>query len=169
MEVIFARTRFPDRAEKVLFLAGPTPRDASAVSWRWEALKLLKEKLLFDGTVFVPEDQNGGMSGGYDEQVEWERRALHRSDVVVFWVPRNMKTMPGLTTNDEVKKKKKKDERAFCNSVALSSLELSKVVLASFLELLMMQRRCDIRNRTAQSSIFPALTICMRLWLKPCD
>ncbi len=31
----------------------------------------------------------------------WEREALHNANVIVFWVPRNMKTMPALTTNTE--------------------------------------------------------------------
>jgi hypothetical protein len=100
LNVCWARTTFPSRAERVLFLAGPTPRDATVASWRFEALALLRA-LGFNGTVFVPEDERGGMSGEYNEQVEWERRALDRSDVIVFWVPRSMKNMPGLTTNDE--------------------------------------------------------------------
>lgn len=100
MDVVYARCAFPSIAKKVLFLAGPTPRDSQTVSWRWEALKVLKE-LGFDGTVYVPEDEGGGMSGSYSDQIVWEGKALDRSDVVVFWVPRKMGTMPGLTTNDE--------------------------------------------------------------------
>ncbi len=41
------------------------------------------------------------MHGAYDVQVKWETDGLNRSDVIVFWVPRNMANMPGLTTNDE--------------------------------------------------------------------
>jgi len=32
---------------------------------------------------------------------EWEWSGLALSDVVMFWVPRNMQTLPGLTTNVE--------------------------------------------------------------------
>jgi len=35
------------------------------------------------------------------DQVEWETNALNQADVIVFWVPRDMRTLPGLTTNVE--------------------------------------------------------------------
>jgi hypothetical protein len=100
MQVVYARTSFPPSVEKMLFLAGPTPRDPSVVSWRVSALQILEE-LKYDGVVFVPEDAGGGMSGSYEDQVQWESDALNRSDCILFWVPREMETMPGLTTNDE--------------------------------------------------------------------
>ena len=40
--------------QKSISLCGPTPRDNSILSWRADALKILKN-LNFDGTVFVPE------------------------------------------------------------------------------------------------------------------
>ena len=56
----------------------------------------------YDGVVFIPEDEAGGMHGRYEEQIEWETKGLHRADVIVFWVPRSLEgKMPGLTTNDE--------------------------------------------------------------------
>jgi len=100
MEVIYAKENFPIKVTKTLFLAGPTPRDENIQSWRSEALKELK-KQGYDGVVFVPEPKNGIRKAGYDEQVIWENAALHRSDVILFWIPRNMKDAPGLTTNDE--------------------------------------------------------------------
>jgi 8-oxo-dGTP pyrophosphatase MutT (NUDIX family) len=100
MQVVYARTAFPVTAHCVIFLAGPTPRAADVASWRPEACAVLRE-LSFEGTVYVPEDAEGGMHGAYEEQIRWEAAALLRSDVVVFWVPRDMRTMPGLTTNDE--------------------------------------------------------------------
>ena len=81
-------------------LCGPTPRDKETPSWRPEALKIL-EGLGFDGHVFVPEPRDGKVFGDYVDQVEWEEKALHQADVIVFWVPRNLKTMMGLTTNVE--------------------------------------------------------------------
>ncbi len=101
MEVRYARTPFPTEAHRVIFLAGPTPRSPEVQSWRGEALALLRDELGFTGTVYVPEDEGGGMHGNYEEQIVWEVVALRRSDVVVFWIPRDMATMPGLTTNDE--------------------------------------------------------------------
>jgi hypothetical protein len=85
-----------------IFLAGPTPRDAETPSWRPEALKILAN-LGFDGTVFVPEwkNKNPEIERNYLDQVEWEWEALHKSDTIVFWVPREIEKMPAFTTNVE--------------------------------------------------------------------
>src|SRR5690606_12285421 len=50
---------------------------------------------------FVPESRNGKWHGDRIAQVEWEDRSLHLSDCILFWIPRDMKTLPGLTTNVE--------------------------------------------------------------------
>jgi hypothetical protein len=34
-------------------------------------------------------------------EVEWEDEALTRCTLIVFWVPRDLKTLPGFTTNVE--------------------------------------------------------------------
>jgi len=97
---VCAREPLPDRTRKSIFLAGPTPRDQNTPSWRPEALRIL-DKLGYDGYVFIPEDRSGTFSGDYTAQVEWETAALNVADIIVFWVPRDMKTMPALTTNVE--------------------------------------------------------------------
>ena len=51
--------------------------------------------------MFVPERPQGGMPPGWTAQVEWEDTCLHLSDVVAFWVPRDLATLPGFTTNVE--------------------------------------------------------------------
>ena len=99
-KVICAHEPMPMTTRKSIFLAGPTPRDQSTPSWRPRAVRLLHE-LGFDGHIFVPEDRSGTFSGDYTGQVEWEREALNMADVIVFWVPRDMATMPALTTNIE--------------------------------------------------------------------
>lgn len=82
-----------------IFLAGPTPRLSHPVpSWRPDALELLKG---FDGTVLIPEYSSFHPMRSYDAQVEWEWAGLHAATVIVFWVPREMKTMPAFTTNVE--------------------------------------------------------------------
>lgn len=86
---------------KSIFLAGPTPRSADVSSWRPEALALLRDKLQFEGTVFVPESPDGRPHTEYDHQVSWEWEALNQATVVVFWVPREKATMPAFTTNVE--------------------------------------------------------------------
>jgi 8-oxo-dGTP pyrophosphatase MutT (NUDIX family) len=108
MKVVYALESFPSAVTKTLFLAGPTPR-GTAISWREEALRLLEE-LGYDGHVFVPEPKEGFWAENYINQVEWEDEFLRAADVILFWVPRDMKgahpegngsVMAGLTTNDE--------------------------------------------------------------------
>lgn len=101
MQVIYAKEVFPKTTTKSVFLAGPTPRDKSVASWRPNALRLLEEAG-YDGVVYVPEPKTGEWSpDGYEAQVSWEEAALKRADCIVFWVPRDMATMPALTTNVE--------------------------------------------------------------------
>jgi 8-oxo-dGTP pyrophosphatase MutT (NUDIX family) len=100
LTVVYAKEPLPTEVRKTIFLAGPTPRDNSIKSWRPAAIHHLEE-LGFDGHVFVPEDRDGTFKGDYDDQVMWETDALNRADVIAFWVPRNMKDMPALTTNVE--------------------------------------------------------------------
>ena len=100
LKVVYAKEEHPTEVVKSIFLAGPTPRDKDTTSWRPEAIELL-EKLGYDGHVFVPEPRDGKFAGDYVDQVEWETQALNQADVIVFWVPRSMRTMPALTTNIE--------------------------------------------------------------------
>jgi len=83
-----------------IFLAGPTPRSSDVQGWRQEALDILEEAK-YSGVVFVPQDENWGWCGDYDLQVKWEWEALGRSARILFWVPRNLETMPAFTTNVE--------------------------------------------------------------------
>jgi hypothetical protein len=87
----------------ILFLAGPTPRDAQTKSWRPEALTVLRDELQFKGYVVVPENRGFIYQTGYDHhaQVSWERHWLDRASCVIFWVPRALETMPAFTTNIE--------------------------------------------------------------------
>lgn len=96
MKPVFALQPLP----KSIFLAGPTPRDEATSSWRPDALVLLKE-LGFAGNVYVPEQADWSKHDHYDEQVAWEWEALSISTVIVFWVPRQLETMPAFTTNVE--------------------------------------------------------------------
>lgn len=83
-----------------IFLAGPTPRSTDVMSWRPAAINIL-ENLKFEGMVFVPERKDWSTSNDYNYQVEWEDKGLLNVSRIVFWVPRNMNTMPALTTNVE--------------------------------------------------------------------
>ena len=79
-----------------IFLAGPSSRTAIySTQWRYDAVQYLEGK--FSGVVFVPEP----FLGDYQEQIRWEDTMLHNAQVVVFWVPRDLKDLPGFTTNIE--------------------------------------------------------------------
>jgi len=100
MEVIYATEKVPDTVNKSIFLAGPTPRSSDVESWRNEALSYLKNKG-FDGVVFIPEPRDQKWHKDYDRQVNWEEDFLNMADCIVFWVPRELETMPAFTTNVE--------------------------------------------------------------------
>ncbi|HUU89340.1 MAG TPA: nucleoside 2-deoxyribosyltransferase domain-containing protein [Candidatus Glassbacteria bacterium] len=82
-----------------IFLAGPTPRSQDVKSWRPEAIKYL-ENIGYEGQVIVPERESWEGTD-YIDQVEWEDIGLNECAVIVFWIPRDLKTMPALTTNIE--------------------------------------------------------------------
>jgi len=101
MEVVYARQAYANAPRPGLFLAGPTPRSRDVPSWRPTALRILDE-LHFSSTVFIPEDAGeGGLSASYEDQIHWEWACLERADAIAFWVPRELKTLPGFTTNVE--------------------------------------------------------------------
>lgn len=88
------------KGEKSIFLAGPTPRNNKVISWRKEAIKYLEE-LNYDGIVYIPEYSTWETRGNYENQVMWERNALTNAKVILFWIPREIPDMIGLTTNVE--------------------------------------------------------------------
>lgn len=101
MQVVYALQEPPEEWTKAIFLAGPTPRAENPVpSWRPEALRLL-ESMGYDGVVFVPEAEDGNWAKNYLDQIEWETLGLKLADAIVFWVPRDLDTMPAFTTNVE--------------------------------------------------------------------
>jgi 8-oxo-dGTP pyrophosphatase MutT (NUDIX family) len=102
MRVFHAGGPLPEEITHSVFLMGPTRRAryGPAESWRGEAIRIL-EGLGFAGEVFVPEPSDGRWADDYSEQVAWEDAALRRADRILVWLPRDMATLPGLTTNDE--------------------------------------------------------------------
>lgn len=103
MRVIYSMGELAGREERSLFLYGPTPRDYDAAkTWRPEALDLLAQ-INFGGVVYVPEDEGWKLRAGFDKHVQrrWERAATRVTKVGVFWIPRNLELMPGMTSNVE--------------------------------------------------------------------
>ena len=82
----------------------PGRADAALARRRELAARRRSRKLArlgFDGAVFVPEPRDGAWTPDYDGQITWEEAGLHRADCILFWVPRDMETLPGLHTNVE--------------------------------------------------------------------
>jgi Nucleoside 2-deoxyribosyltransferase like len=100
--VVYAQ-RPAEPADASIFLAGPTPRDPAVPSWRPAAVEILSRLWSGPGclAIFVPEAPGGGFDGTWLAQVEWEDQHLTDCDVIAFWLPRSMRTLPGLTTNVE--------------------------------------------------------------------
>ncbi len=101
--LVMAREHIP--AGPSVFLAGPTPAPGSDTpSWRPDAVQALADA--WTGTeplvVLSPESRGGVRAERYGEQVWWEMRARSLASVVMFWIPRCMATMPGMTTNVEL-------------------------------------------------------------------
>lgn len=103
MQIIYTGQSAPEKFTRSIFLAGPSPRQSGLTSWRKDAIALLEEQG-FDGVVFSPEHEREKAPGefhGYDTQVGWEKEHLNMADVVLFYVPRDLKTFPAFTTNIE--------------------------------------------------------------------
>lgn len=81
-----------------LFLAGPSSA-APIGAWRDEVLTLLNDRS-FPGTVLYPEP--AGQAVTTEVQAMWDLRGCERATVVMFWIPRDLRTMPGLTSNFEL-------------------------------------------------------------------
>jgi hypothetical protein len=100
--VVHANEDPPESWDAAVFLAGPLPRSADVPSWGPDAVAHLREQWRQDGrlVVFTPELREGVLAD-YTGQVAWEHRGLNRADVIVFWIPRDLVTMPAFTTNIE--------------------------------------------------------------------
>lgn len=83
-----------------MFLAGPSPRDKETKTWRPDFIRELFDSG-FKGTIINPENKEFNEEFNYDKQVEWENNGLNTADLIVFWVPRDLDTLPGFTTNIE--------------------------------------------------------------------
>jgi Nucleoside 2-deoxyribosyltransferase like len=99
--VVYANEQPPDAWNASVFIAGPMPRTTDVPSWRPAALKAVEAAWHESGelVVFVPEPRDG-VPLRYDHHA-WEDSWLAVVDVILFWVPREMQDLPGLTTNVE--------------------------------------------------------------------
>ena len=100
MRTIYAGESFPTSMTKSLFLAGPSPRNSDHHNWRAEAIQILQQRG-YDGDVYLPLPRDGIFPEDYIGHVDWEQNAMERSDIVVFWIPRDLEDLPGFSTNVE--------------------------------------------------------------------
>lgn len=100
--VVWAREPIPTAGLSV-FLAGPTPNAADGVpSWRPAAVEAIEAAWTGGSlTVLTPESRGGVRAKRYGDQFEWETAARAAANIVLFWIPRDMTSMPGMTTNVE--------------------------------------------------------------------
>lgn len=103
VQVVYAGEEPSEVYVASVFLAGPAPRVAEVPSWRPQALKEIVGQWRQPGTlvVFVPEARDGVRGSDYTGQLDWERVSRDRADEILYWVPREMDTLPGLSTNTE--------------------------------------------------------------------
>ena len=102
VEVVRSRSPLPEHGPTV-FLAGPTPKAADVSSWRPAAIELICARWTAPQTLSVlsPEDTDFRYDKHFDAQVDWETDARARADVILFWIPRDVRAMPGVSTNVE--------------------------------------------------------------------
>jgi hypothetical protein len=104
VEVVRSRAPLPEPGQgPSVFLAGPTPKAAGAPSWRPAAIELISARWTAPRTLSVlsPEDTDFRYDQHFDVQVDWETEARAQADVILFWIPRDVRAMPGYTTNVE--------------------------------------------------------------------
>lgn len=101
LRIVWAREPIP--AGPSLFLAGPTPREDAVPSWRPDAIAEVVAQWHGLGplSVLTPESRGGVRAKEYHDQVEWEAAGLDSATAILFWIPRDVATLPGFTTNVE--------------------------------------------------------------------
>ena len=101
LTLVYARDPLPPGNS--VFLAGPTPRSDDVPSWRPDAVNELAAQWRGPGrlAVLLPEPPSGQRWPYYDDQAEWETVARAAASAILFWIPRDLRTLPGFTTNVE--------------------------------------------------------------------
>lgn len=85
-----------------VFLAGPTPRSEDVPSWRPDAIRELGAQWGGSGRLAVVIPEPSGRPWPYhDNQAEWETVGREGAAAILFWIPRDLRTLPGFTTNVE--------------------------------------------------------------------
>lgn len=95
--------------DPMIFLAGPTSRDGMPdYKWRKDAVHYLR-LYGYSGNILVPEPRGYSYLADMDNDdftvsekiYQWEYDGIRRATCLVFWIPRNMEQLLGITTNRE--------------------------------------------------------------------
>ncbi|WP_432978913.1 nucleoside 2-deoxyribosyltransferase domain-containing protein [Dactylosporangium sp. CA-233914] len=72
-------------------------------SWRPDAIAVLDAAWTGAGplTILTPESRRGHRAAEYHDQIEWEATGLDAATAILFWIPRDVRTLPGFATNVE--------------------------------------------------------------------
>lgn len=97
--LVYALEPIPASSAPVIYLAGPVPREAAEASWHGDAVREIR-RTGFHGPIVIPRLRLGATSDP-DEQRRWEHEAMSRADALLFWIPRALWDLPGLTSNLE--------------------------------------------------------------------
>lgn len=100
MTLVYYGEKPPETFNSAIFLAGPSPRSKDVKSWRPGAIEIL-QRSNYDGVVYIPEPRPDTEEDPHFDAIGWEDNYLNMSDIIMFWIPRDMATLPGLTTNVE--------------------------------------------------------------------
>jgi len=100
MRIVYPSERIP-KNKKSIFLAGTISSDRKN-DWRQLVISKL-EKAGYNGIVLNPDytDIAEDQRNTYEDQILWEINAIKTSTATMFWIDRDLKTRPGLTTNVE--------------------------------------------------------------------
>ena len=98
-KIVHALEPVPEPPAKAIYLAGPVPRDPAEASWHDEAIEEIR-RVGFRGYVIVPRLRPGN-SADSPGQTKWEYDSMTRADALLFWIPRVLWELPGLTSNLE--------------------------------------------------------------------
>ena len=103
LALIYAGQPLSPQGTASVFLAGPTPRSADVPSWRPAAIREIAAQWQGQAAlaVLIPEPVDGQPWPYHDNQAAWETDARASASAILFWIPRDLRTLPGFTTNVE--------------------------------------------------------------------
>jgi hypothetical protein len=104
--LIMAREGLPQGHASV-FIGGPNVERGDQEPWRHRAVDLIRARWAEVGggqplAVLSPESREGRRADRYEDQVDWEIAAREQATVRLYWMWRDMDTMPGMTSNVEI-------------------------------------------------------------------